>query len=590
MNRRGVVKWMAAGGAVVVAAAGAICAQAAYSDQTLKAMHDEAMRSLTLAVASLEKPYFVEYVLDQEEVFTVSATLGGLMVRNREQLREPEVHVRVGDYKFDNGNFAGAGFGGRFRGHLPLEGSYDLARRFFWLATDAAYKGAVEGIARKRAALRNVSESGDRLDDFGRVAPLRAVRELGHLSLDEDAWAARVRSLSAVFAGYPAVKDSRVDLEANAGGYYVVNSEGTEVRMPEDVTFLRMRAMAQSADGSAVRDLASFHALETAGMPGEAELMAGARELAARVTALAAAPKGEDYTGPVLFEGTAGAQLLAEVVGRNVILARKPEGGRGGAFLASEYQGRVGSRVLPESFDVVDDPTQKQWRGRPLFGAYEVDREGVAAQPVSLIEKGVLKTFLLTRQPLKGMPGSNGHGRLPGAYGASEAGIGNLFVRSSEASPAGGLKRKLIEAIQARGKPYGILVRKLDFPSSAPLDEVRRLLSETSGMAQPVSAPVLTYKVYPDGREELIRGVEFKGLNARSLKDILAAGDDANVFEYMDNGGPLAVLGAGSFTIEACVVAPSVLIDDLELRPVEEELPKLPVVPAPELITPEPVK
>ena len=74
------------------------------------------------------------------------------------------------------------------------------------------------------------------------------------------------------------------------------------------------------------------------------------------------------------------------------------------------------------------------------------------------------------------------------------------------------MKRKLIEAIQARGKPYGILVRKLDFPSSAPLDEVRRLLSETSGMAQPVSAPVLAYKVYPDGREELIRGLRVQGI------------------------------------------------------------------------------
>ncbi len=589
MNRRG-LKRMAAGTAMAMAAAGAIYAQAADSGQTLKAMHDEAIRSLTLAVANLEKPYFVEYLLDQEDVFSVSATLGGLLSRNREQLRAPEVHVRVGDYRFDNGNFAGAGFGGRFQGRLPLEASYDLVRRDFWLATDAAYKSAVEAIARKRAALRNVSESGDRLDDFGRVTPLRAVRELGHLSIDEDGWAARVRSLSAVFAGYPAVKDSRVDLEANAGGYYVVNSEGTEVRVPEDVTFLRMRAMALSADGAAVRDLAGFHAIEPAGMPGEPDLMAAARELAKNVTALAAAPKGEDYNGPVLFEGTAGAQLMAEVVGRNLVLARKPEGGRNGAFLASEYEGRVGSRVLPESFDVVDDPTQKVWRGRPLFGAYEVDREGVAAQPVSLIEKGVLKTFLLTRQPVKGMPGSNGHGRLPGAYGAAEAGIGNLFVRSSEATPAGELKRKLIEAIQARSKPYGILVRKLDFPSSAPFDEVRRLLSETSGMAQPVSAPVLAYKVYPDGREELIRGVEFKGLNARSLKDILAAGDDANVFEYMDNGGPLAVLGAGSFNIEACVVAPSVLVDDLELRPVEEELPKLPVVPAPELIAAEPVK
>jgi hypothetical protein len=586
---------MAAGVAMAMAAATAIYAQDADSGQTLKAMHDEAMRSLTLAVANLEKPYFVEYVLDQEDVFSVSATLGGLLSRNREQLRAPEVHVRVGDYKFDNGNFAGAGFSGRFQGRLPLEASYDLVRRHFWLATDAAYKSAVEAIARKRAALRNVAESGGRLDDFGRVAPLQAVRELGRLSIDEDAWAARVRMLSRVFASYPAVKDSRVDLEANAGGYYVVNSEGTEVRVPEDVTFLRIRAMALSADGSAVRDLAGFHAIEPAGMPGDTELVAGALHAAANVTALAAAPKGEDYNGPVLFEGTAGAQLMAEVVGRNVVLARKPEGGRGGAFLASEYEGRVGSRVLPESFDVVDDPTQKVWRGRPLFGAYEVDREGVAAQPVSLIEQGVLKTFLLTRQPVKGMRGSNGHGRLPGAYGAAEAGIGNLFVRSSEATPAGELKRKLIEAIQARSKPYGILVRKLDFPSSAPFDEVRRLLSETSGMAQPVSAPVLAYKVYPDGREELIRGVEFKGLNARSLKDILAAGDDANVFEYMDNGGPLAVLGAGSFTIEACVVAPSVLVDDLELRPVEEELPKLPVVPAPESIeagpvAPEPVK
>ena len=573
----------------LLAAAGAIYAQTP-DDPALRAMHDEALRSLTLAVANLEKPYFVEYLLDHEDVFTVSAALGGLMERNRERIQAPEVHVRVGDYKFDNGNFAGGGpSGARFREPFPLEGSYDLVRRYFWLSTDAAYKSAVEALARKRATLRNVSEGGGRLDDFGRVAPLVRVRELGHLSLDEDAWAARVRNLSAVFAGYPGLKDSRVDLEANAGGYYVVNSEGAEVRVPEDVTFLRMRAMAQSSDGSTVRDIASFHAIEPSGMPGEAELSAAARELAAHVTALAAAPKGEDYNGPVLFEGAAGAQLFAELVGRNVILARRPDGGRGGAFLASEYEGRVGSRVLPDSFDVVDDPTQKEWQGRPLFGAYEVDREGVAAQPVSLIEKGVLKTFLLTRQPVKGMPGSNGHARLPGLYGASDAGIGNLFVRSTEASPAGGLKQKLIEAVQARGKPYGILVRKLDFPSSAPFDEVRRLLSETAGMAQPVSPPVLAYKVYPDGREELIRGVEFKGLNARALKDILVAGDDANVFEYMDNGAPLAVLGAGSFTIEASVVAPSVLIDDLELRPVEEEQPKLPVVPPPQLIKTEPI-
>ena len=166
----------------------------------------------------------------------------------------------------------------------------------------------------------------------------------------------------------------------------------------------------------------------------------------------------------MLFEGAAGAQLLAEVVGRNLVLARRPEGGRGGAFLASEYEGRVGSRVLPESFDVVDDPTQKEWRGRPLFGAYEVDREGVAAQPVSLIEKGVLKTFLLTRQPVKGMPGSNGHGRLPGAYGAPKPVSATFLCVRARRTPAGELKRKLIEAIQARSKPTASWCASWIFP------------------------------------------------------------------------------------------------------------------------------
>ena len=80
-------------------------------------------------------------------------------------------------------------------------------------------------------------------------------------------------------------------------------------------------------------------------------------------------------------------------------------------------------------------------------------------------------------------------------------------------------------------KPYGVIVRRVDFPSSASLEELRRLLSNSAQAGgHPVSAPVLVYKVYPDGREELVRGLRFRGLNARSLKDILAAGDDSNVF------------------------------------------------------------
>jgi TldD protein len=124
----------------------------------------------------------------------------------------------------------------------------------------------------------------------------------------------------------------------------------------------------------------------------------------------------------------------------------------------------------------------------------------------------------------------------------------------------------------------------MDFPSSASLEEVRRLLSNSAQAGgHPVSAPVLVYKVYPDGREELVRGLRFRGLNARSLKDILAAGDDNNVFEFLNNQAPFALIGGANYVAESCAVAPSVLIDDLELHPLEEEPPKLPIVPAPDL-------
>ncbi len=351
------------------------------------------------------------------------------------------------------------------------------------------------------------------------------------------------------------------------------------------MSYVRARAIAQAADGMTLRDAVTFHALDPQHLPGDPELTRGVKALAENVVALAKAPKGEDYSGPVLFEGMAGAQIMAEVVGRNLSLSRRPagDGGRGGGSAPSELEGRIGARVLPDSFELLDDPTQKEWRGRPLFGSYEVDREGVAAKPLRIVEKGALKNYFLTRQPVRGYEGSNGRARLPGANGASLATISNLFVNASDGVPVAELKKKLIELCQTRGKPYGILIRKMDFPSSGSIDEMRRLMSGNQGGGRPVSLPILVYKVFPDGREELVRGLRFRGLNVRSFKDILAAGNDAAPFEYMESAAPFAMIGAAGFTAQVAVIAPSLLIDDLELHPMEDELPKLPVVPAPEL-------
>ena len=273
---------------------------------------------------------------------------------------------------------------------------------------------------------------------------------------------------------------------------------------------------------------------------------------------------------------------MAEVLGRNLHISRKPVAAPGAAACAAttDLEGRRGVRIMPEIFDVTDDPTQ------PLFGHEEVDDEGVPDKSLSLVEKGVLKDFLRTRQPVRGYNDSNGHARLTANYGAETPVPTNLLIRARETSSIADLKMKLIDLIQQRGLPYGMIVRKMDFPSSASIDEARRILSAGSagGSSRPVSMPLYAWRLYPDGHEELVRGVRFKGVNARSLKDILAAGDDSVTFNYLDNGAPFALLGFGSGSAEVTVVAPSVLIDDLEMAKIDDEMPKLPIVPAPSKI------
>ncbi|MEJ7606430.1 MAG: metallopeptidase TldD-related protein [Bryobacteraceae bacterium] len=222
---------------------------------------------------------------------------------------------------------------------------------------------------------------------------------------------------------------------------------------------IQVRASAYAADGATVRDAAIIPRASLSDLPTDPELTKAVTQVANNLKALTAAPVGETYSGPVLFEEAASAQLIAEVLGPHLALTRKPVGepGRQAPFMPSELEGRIGSRILPEFLDVVDDPIQKVWAGTPLFGSFDVDEEGITPKPVTLIEKGRLKSYLLTRQPVKGFDASNGRARLPGQFGARAASISNLFVKASESLPRVELRKKLIEMVQARSKPYGII-------------------------------------------------------------------------------------------------------------------------------------
>lgn len=549
---------------------------AAQDDPILQAMRDEVARSREIKLETLDTPYFIEAQVEDLETFSATASLGALIRSGKSRARLPRVQIRVGDPSFDNTNYFQ--FGGD-SDRLPVENAYPVMRRYLWLALDQSYKSALAAIARKRAALKNVT-SAEQLADFAKAEPLRLIEDLKPMAFAENAWVERAKAMSVVLAKYSELRMSAVEMEAIRNTHYLVNSEGTEIRIPENLLFLRARGFSQAPDGMILRDAVVFHAHDPKDLAAETEISRELARFGENLTALAKAPRGEAYTGPVMFEGNAAGQLFAQVLGKSFVLVRRPvmDPGRQTQFPTGELEGRVGSRILPEWMDVIDDPTQTEWRGRSLFGSYKVDSEGIRPLPLTLVEKGVLKGYLLTRQPQRGYSGSNGRARLPGAFGHDQASFGNLFIKARETSPD--LKKKLVETIVARGKPYGLLIRKLDFPSSGSIEELRRTLSPGQS-GRPMPLPILVYKVLPDGSEELVRGLRFRSLNARSLKDIMAASDETSVFEFLDSAAPLALMGSGGIIAEASVIAPSVLIDDLELDRIEQELPKLPVVPPP---------
>ena len=106
-------------------------------------------------------------------------------------------------------------------------------------------------------------------------------------------------------------------------------------------------------------------------------------------------------------------------------------------------------------------------------------------------------------------------------------------------------------------------------------------MAQSGGGTRPVSLPLLVYRVYPDGREELVRGLRFRGLSTRSLKDIVAASDDPQVFNFIDSLYPFALMGGGGFISNCSVIAPGLLFEELEFEPTQEDFPKLPIVPPP---------
>jgi hypothetical protein len=575
---------------VVVLAAGAAPADetAIRGDAVLQAMQAELERARNLSIPNLDKPYFLEFAVDDAHSFSTSAALGASFGPAERRFRVPRVRVRVGNAEFDNGNylFTEANRASRYDPEqLVVDDAPGVLRRAFWLAADRSFKNAVQAIGRKRAALKQVVQT-EKLPDLWPAEATTRIEPVEELTARDWAdWPDRVRRLSAELKSFPQVLVSSLSLEASVNTFRLHNSEGTTVRTSNRAANFVARARGRTPQGGEVRDSVQLPTPGLSSIPSEEALRNAVRAMAENVKALVSAPVGENYIGPVLVEGQAGPQLVADVLAPQLALHRKPvsEPGRTVPSVRDEFEGRLETFVLPPFLSVVDDPTKTDFDGKPLLGAYEVDEEGVRAEPLTLVANGRLKAFLLTRQPVAGQKASNGRARVPGAYGANSAAISNLFINASESRPASALRTRLIEMIKAQNKPFGMIVKKLDFPSTASAQELRQLAaaSRQDGVARPAAPPLLVYRIYPDGREELVRDLRWRGVSVRSLRTIEAVSQERFVLNYLNNLAPFALVGAATYVAPTSVIAPSMLFEELELEKIESDSMRPPLVSAP---------
>jgi TldD protein len=541
------------------------------------AMRDELARSMSdLRLGDEAHPYYLGYTIYDLDQATVNATLGALTAEHAYRGRILRTDLRVGDPSFDNTNFEG----GAKVETIPLEDDYAALRRELWLRTDEAYKSALETLARKRAAAEGQAAAEDEaaVGDFSKEAVAHLEVPFPAGAADPEALRATARKLSSVLADFPDIASSRVAATFAIVRRRFCSSEGSVVDDNQRTVRIDVVAETQAPDGMKLKSFVPFTALTPAGLPPLADMEKAVRAMAKELSAMRTAPVATTGAGAVLFEGLAAPQLVKLLLGDQIAGTPPPRTAQAGSDEGNDQgalANKLGQKVAAAILNAVDDPSLAVGPGKaPLYGAYKIDDEGVAAQKVSVLEHGVLKSLLMSRTPRKEIAHSNGHARAP-KFAAPRARVGTLVVSGTRPLPHAALLDELGKIAKGGGvTTYVVKLLDDDSLPGSDTDELATLLAFGMGSHGPPPVhPLVVYRL-DHGKETLVRGLLLENLVPRSLKDITAVGADGVADNFLEGG-------AGFSGVPTTIVSPPLLVADVDVRRQSGRNRKPPLYPSP---------
>jgi TldD protein len=507
-------------------------------------------------------PYFLSYEIIETHSATVTGSFGTLVHSGENKRRQLHIDLRVGDYFLDNTR--------QVRGNplnpvdrfamipVPIEDDPTAIRSILWYQTDKKYKKAVEELTTARMNSQVKVDQEDKSADFSKERAEQSIESIAPLRANRKVWEEKVRRYTAPFQRFGNVYEATAILSANQDTRWFVSSDGAAIQTSQTYYRLLIVAFAKAGDGMELPRYESYFSFTPEGLPQDAAVLKAVDGMIADLDALRKAPVVDPYTGPAILSGRATAVFFHEVFGHRIEGHRQKSETEGQTF-----KKMVGQPVLPNFLSVVFDPTLRRYGDTDLVGSYDYDDEGVKARRVNAVEDGVLKNFLMSRTPIDGFPNSNGHGRAQPGF-TPVARQSNLIVLNSKPISRARLKSMLLEQIKQQGKLFGLL-----------FDDIQGGFTIT-GRTIPNAfnvLPVMVYRIYPDGREELVRGVDLIGTPLTVFSKILAADDEKAVF----NG----ICGAESGAVPVAAGGPAILVEQIEVQKKQKSQERAPLLPAP---------
>ncbi len=549
-----------------LALAGPGLAKTADDTPLLDLLEGELTRYMQTLSAGDPAGYFLAYRVADITSHSLSASFGALERDSQQRWRRLYVEARVGDYERDNTHVLrsdGIRGGVNYRNNwqtLPLDNDPQALRELIWQSTDRVYQQALDHMAKVTSNLTVKVTEEDTSADFSQEQPVEFIQAEPEAEFPAWLWPDRLRKYSQRFSSNADLLVGQVSLTQTRTLQHLVNSEGTRLRQGKTLFRLTLQVMVKAEDGMEMPLSRTLLASTVDQLPDDAAVMAEIDTLLSQAEALKTAPLVTAYSGPVLLEGRASAVFFHELLGHRVEGHRLRQ-----EESAQTLKRKLGESILPAGFNVFFDPTRKAFNGETLLGSYEVDDEGVRGQRVDVVKDGVLSDFLMSRIPIEGFAKSNGHGRAQSLSGRSPvARQSNLFVEVEKPLSPAELKTQFLASVEASDKGYGLVIRDATGGFTTTNRQNPNALKVV---------PTLLYKVYPDGREELARGVDVIGTPLLTLSHIQAGANDPQVFHGW--------CGAESGFVPVSLVAPTVLLDRLEVQRKSRSQTRPPILPNP---------